>query len=187
METQITKSLQILEKGGVLVYPTDTVWGIGCDATDANAVKRIFKLKQRQNSQSFIVLVSDVAMLQKYLNTKLSDSVIQTIQDFKKPTTVIYSNPKDVAKNLIVTNGTLAIRIAQDYFCKKLINQFNKPIVSTSANISKKQTPLSFDQIDKSILERADYVVNLHRNKKSLRASLILKLNQDETFDVLRY
>jgi len=187
LEIEITKSIKTLENGNVLVYPTDTVWGIGCDATDATAVKKIFKLKHRADSQSFILLVGNYKMLQKYLNTKLPDAVAQTIKDFKTPTTVIYNNPKNVAKNLIAKDGTLAIRIVQDTFCKKLISQFNKPIVSTSANISKKQTPLSFDQIDKSILKRADYVVNLHRNKKNLKASQILKLNKDATFKILRH
>jgi len=186
LEAEITNSIKTLENGNVLVYPTDTVWGIGCDATDATAVKKIINLKHRPDSQGFIVLVCNYKMLQKYLNTKLPNSVIQTIKDFKIPTTIIYYNPKNIAKNLLAKNGTLAIRIVKDTFCNKLISQFNKPIVSTSANISKKQTPLCFDQIDESILKRADYVVNLHRNKKSLKASQIFKLNKDATFNILR-
>jgi len=178
MTSEIRKSLAHLKKSNIIVYPTDTVWGIGCDATNENAISKIYKIKNRAESKSLIVLVSSLNMLKSYV--KVSNKNINFIKSTTKPTTIIYENPIGFAKNTIASDNTIAIRIVKDEFCRKLIKRFGKPIVSTSANNSGEATPKSFSEISKSILEGADYVVNLHQNKINSKSSTILKINGDD-------
>ncbi len=172
---QLTDTLEKLKSEKTILYPTDTVWGIGCDATSVNAVKKVFNLKSREESKSLIVLVSSISMLKKYVSVpKIALDILKKAQ---KPTTIIYNNPKGIAENIInKEDNTLAIRIVQDDFCRKLIKRFGKPIVSTSANRSGKPTPNSFSEIDNAILKSVDYVVNLHKEKITTKSSTILKL-----------
>jgi len=186
MQAQINNSLKVLKQGGLLVYPTDTVWGLGCDAKNELAISKIFNLKNRPDTQSLIVLVSDINMLNNYISTALPKNLEQKITAFKTPTTVIYSHPKNLAKNIIASDGTLAIRITKDEFCKKLIDEFGGPIVSTSANISGDKTPFEFKDINPLILKGADYVVNLHRQKKTDKTSTILKLDVQGHLKIIR-
>ncbi len=187
MQSNIHKVLKILKKEGVILYPTDTVWGIGCDATNEKAIVKIFNIKGRNESKSLIILVDSLKMLKQYVN-EIPDTIIEFLEEFNKPTTVIYNNPKDkgLAKNVIASDYTVAIRIVQDEFCKELIKQFGKPIVSTSANISGKPTPKSFKEIETSILDAVDYVVNLHQNKISNFSSAIVKINKEGGVEVIR-
>lgn len=175
MLSEIINTKDHLEKGKIILYPTDTVWGLGCDATNFEAVSKIYQLKNREESKSLIVLVSSINMLKKYVS--VSNKVIKILKDQDKPTTIIYNNPKGFAKNSIATDNTIAIRIVQDEFCRKLIKKFGKPIVSTSANVSTKPTPKSFKEISKPILEGVDYIVNLHQNKINTKSSTILKVD----------
>ena len=175
MLPEILVAKQYLKKGKIILYPTDTVWGVGCDATNFNAVSKIYQLKKREESKSLIVLVSSINMLKKYVF--VPKIVIDIIKLSEKPTTIIYNNPKGFAKNTIADDGTIAIRIVQDAFCRKLIKRFGKPIVSTSANISGNETPKSFKEISKPILEGVDYIVNLHKNKMNTKSSTILKID----------
>jgi len=185
MITELKNSLKTLKSGGTLLYPTDTVWGLGCDATNKNAIAKVYAIKKRQENKSLIVLVADVEML-KNLVYQIPESVLNYLKSALKPTTVIYNHPKNVAENIIANDNTLAIRIVKDDFCKALITKFGKPIVSTSANYANDPTPLCFDEINPHILEHADYVVNLQRQKKADKASTILKLDAKNHFKIIR-
>lgn len=178
MLEEIHKSEKYLRKGNVILYPTDTVWGIGCDATDAASVKRIFEIKNRAESKSLIILVDSIEMLKQYID-EIPEDVLKILIDSEKPTTIIYNNPKDLADNTIASDNTVAIRIPQDKFCQELIKEFGKPIVSTSANISGEPTPKSFTEISKAILNSVDYVVDLHREKITKKSSTILRIDKD--------
>lgn len=175
----INEIIKVLKKGKTILYPTDTVWGLGCDATNNESVKSIYKLKNREESKSLIVLVSSLEMLKTYVT--VPEVAIEVLKKSEKPTTIIYQNPKGIADNIInKEDNTLAIRIAQDDFCKELIENFGKPIVSTSANVSGNPTPKSFSQIEQPILDDVDYIVNLHQEKVSEKSSTILKLEGEK-------
>ena len=174
----------LLEEGKTLLYPTDTVWGIGCDATDFNAISKIYNIKQRAESKSLIVLVDSLQMLQKYVKL-IPEKAIEILRKSIKPTTIIYQNPKGLAKNCSSSDNTIAIRIVQSEFCKELIHQFGKPIVSTSANVSGEPTPKSFAEISRTILDSVDYVVNLQQEKITSTSSRILRIT-DEKVEVIR-
>jgi len=185
MKTEIERALAVLKRGGLMLYHTDTLWGIGCDATNAAAVERVFKLKERTESMVFICLVNDFKMLNKFVD-KVPEITCEILKNADKPTTSIYDGPIGVARNLIADDNSLAIRVVQDDFCKKLIRKFGRPIVSTSANVSGEKAPQSFQEINPKILEGVDYVVNLHHNKKATKPSVIIKLKNDGTVTVIR-
>ena len=180
MQKEISQVLQVLKEGGLFLYPTDSIWGIGCDATNENAVTKVFKLKQRSESKSLISLVGD----KKQLITLTKQLPKEAESD--KPTTIIYNNISGLAKNLIANDGTAAIRIVQDYFCKQLIQQFNKPIVSTSANISGENMPNQFSEISDEIKNNVDYIVNLRQNDIMNKPSRILIINEDGSIKKIR-
>jgi len=182
---EINACLQVLEAGGLILYPTDTIWGIGCDATNEAAVDKIFTLKKRPDTKAMICLVANDAMLERHVE-KVPDVAYDIIDLASKPTTIIYDHPKGVAKNLIAVDNTLAIRVASDKFCQYLINKFGKPIVSTSANISGEPTSVGFNNISDAILKGVDYVVNLDREKTNGSSSSIIKLGNDGTVKVIR-
>jgi len=182
---ELNNCIEILNKGGLILYPTDTVWGIGCDATNEAAVKKVYELKKREDSKALICLVTNDAMLERHVE-EVPDVAYDIMDLSTKPTTIIYDNPKNFAKNLIASDNTIAIRVASDKFCKYLIGKFKKPIVSTSANIAGKATPNSFKEIDKVILKGVDYVVNLHRENQNPSPSSIIKLSNDGTVKIIR-
>lgn len=182
---EVENALEILQSGGIILYPTDTVWGIGCDASRPDAVMRIFELKERADSKSFICLVSDVRMLEKHVES-VPDAAYDIIHYSDKPTTIIYDAPRGVAPNLISSDDSLGIRVTTNEFCKKLIQKLRRPLVSTSANISGQATPKTYAEINPLILNGVDYVVNLHRDKKSESPSTIIKLKNDGTVNIIR-
>ncbi len=182
---EIHRALPILINQKTLLYPTDTVWGIGCDATSEEAVARVFEIKQRSESKSLVILVDSYEMLQKYI-LKVPKAVLELLSKTKNPTTIIYDNPVGLAKNVVASDNTVAIRIVQNEFCRELIRLFGKPIVSTSANISGNPTPKSFNEIEMSILDSVDYVVNLHREEVNEKSSTILRVNDKGEITVLR-
>jgi len=185
MKTEIENCIAVLKKGCLILYPTDTVWGIGCDATNPEAVDKVFKLKQRSDEKSLICLVHDFRMLNEYVEN-VPEVAYDILKYAKKPTTIIYDDPIRVAENIIAEDNSLAIRVTKDEFCKKLIQRFRRPLVSTSANISGEKTPQSYAEIDPLILEGVDYVVNLHHEKKSGKPSAIIKLKNDGSVKVIR-
>ena len=171
----LDQSIEALLNSQVILYPTDTVWGLGCDATNIDAVAKIFKLKNRVESKSLVVLVSSIEMLRTYVGA-FPQKAIDIISTTKKPTTLIYNNPKGLAANVIASDNTIAIRIPSHDYCLEIINKLGKPIISTSANISGESTPKSFSEISLPILEGVDYVVNLEQDKITDKSSTILKL-----------
>ena len=185
MKAEVIRSIHILNEGGTIAYPTDTVWGLGCDATKAESVDKIFDLKQRNESKSLIILVSDIDMLQEYI-PEIPENVVKLLKSTEKPTSIIYVNPIGLAKNVIASDNSVAIRIPQNNFCLQLIKDFGKPIVSTSANISGEPTPKSFSEISTTILESVDYVVNLQREERNEKSSTILKVEENGEITVIR-
>lgn len=185
LDQEVNKTIDILKKGGIILYPTDTIWGIGCDATNHEAVQRIYELKKREESKSMICLVSDFKMLNKYVE-EIPEVAYDILKYANKPTTIIYDKPLRVAENIVASDNTLAIRVVRDGFCNALLKKFKKPIVSTSANISNQPSPKSFKEIDEDILKGVDYVVNLQHNKKTGKASSIIKLSNDGAVTIIR-
>lgn len=185
MKQEIENALVVLKRGGLILYPTDTVWGIGCDATNPDAVEKVFQLKKRSDKKSLICLVSDFKMLNEFIED-VPEVAYDILKYAEKPTTIIYDDPIRVAENIIAEDNSLAIRVAKDDFCKKLIRKFRRPVVSTSANFSSAKTPQSFAEIDPLILEGVDYVVNLQHEKKSGKPSAIIKLKNDGSVKVIR-
>ncbi|ADV47659.1 translation factor SUA5 [Cellulophaga algicola DSM 14237] len=185
MQEEINKCIEILSKGGLILYPTDTVWGIGCDATNEEAVAKIYALKKRENTKTMICLVANDFMLEKHVSA-VPEVAYDIIDLATKPTTIVYDNPKGVAKNLVAEDNTLAIRVASDKFCQYLISNFKKPIVSTSANIAGETTPQTFQEISIAILKGVDYVVNLHQDQNSGTPSSIIKLGNDGVVKIIR-
>jgi len=180
MEKEITKALKILQDGGVILYPTDTIWGLGCDATNPDAIQKIYNIKQRKESKALITLVSDKKMLKKLTNS-VPDTDITS-----DPTTVIYQNIEGLSDNLLEEDGTAAIRIVQDNFCKQLIEIFGKAIVSTSANISGTKSPKQFSDITDDIINNADYIVNLRKKERRENSSRIIKIEKNGSITKLR-
>lgn len=181
----INDCVSILKQGGLILYPTDTVWGIGCDATNSEAVEKIYKLKQREDSKALICLVADDRMLKKYVK-KIPDVAYDILDVTEEPITIIYDEPQNLAENLVASDNTIAIRIPNDDFCFQLLRRFNAAIVSTSANISGFPTPKSFKEISPDILKGVDYVVNLHREKICAKPSSIIKLGNDGKVKIIR-
>ena len=175
----------VLKKGGLILYPTDTVWGLGCDATNAAAVSKIYALKQRDERKSLICLVSDFKMLNQYIEN-IPEVAYDILKYASKPTTIVYDSPIRIAENLVAEDDTLAVRVTQDDFCKTLIKKLGRPLVSTSANISGNDTPKSFKEIDEAILNGVDYIVNLQRNKKTGPPSAIIRLRNNGQVEVIR-
>jgi len=185
MQAEIEKSLEVIKKGGLLLYPTDTVWGLGCDATRPDAIQKIYDLKNRAESKALLCLVSDFKMLNQFVE-EVPEVAYDILKYAIKPTTIIYDKPIRVAENLVAEDNTLAIRVVKDEFCKQLVRKLKRPLVSTSANISGEPTPKTFQEISPAILEGVDYVVNLHRNRKTAKPSSIIKLKNDGSVTVIR-
>lgn len=181
----INNCINVLETGGLILYPTDTVWGIGCDATNEEAISKIYQLKQREDSKALICLVANDAMLERHVE-QVPELAYDILDLATKPTTIIYDNPKGIAKNTIAKDNTLAIRVASDKFCQYLISRFKKPIISTSANIATQPTPNSYREINDVIIKGVDYIVNLQQDKKNAAPSSIIKLSNDGTVKVIR-
>jgi L-threonylcarbamoyladenylate synthase len=185
MKTEIKQALTILKQGGLILYSTDTIWGIGCDATNADAIDKIFRLKNRSESKSMICLVSDFKMLNQYVE-EVPEVAYDILKYAKKPTTIIYDRPLHVAENIINDDNSLAIRVVRESFCNQLIKKLKRPLVSTSANLSGEKVPNSFQEISSPILEGVDYIVNLHRKKRSVTPSAIIKISTDGTVKIIR-
>jgi L-threonylcarbamoyladenylate synthase len=182
----IEACLTVLESGGLILYPTDTIWGIGCDATNEDAVAKIFALKNRPDSKALIVLIADERSLLQYVASPHIE-VFDYIQGVSKPTTIIYENAIGLAGNLLAEDGSVGIRICADEFCKHLIKRFRKPIVSTSANVSGFPPPKVFADIDIAVKGGVDYVVHYRQDDMTpVEPSAVVKFNKDGRFTILR-
>lgn len=198
----LQQALQVLRSGGIIVYPTDTVWGIGCDATNVEAVKRIYALKQREDSKSMLVLLNSAAKLNYYVDVPEAAEMlleatppqpspqgreIDPCEDEAKPLTLIYPNARHLAQNLIAEDGSIGIRITSEPFSQALCAQLKRPIVSTSANISGHPSARFFHEIEQAILEGADYVCLFRREDETPhQPSTIIKINVDNSFKIIR-
>ena len=186
MQEEIKKAIEILRSGGVILYPTDTVWGLGCDATNENAVKRIFEIKKREDKKAMLVLIDNAAKIQGYME-EVPDLAWDLIDFTEKPLTIIYPDAKNLASNLIGEDKTIGIRVTKEAFSKKLCEQFRKPIVSTSANVSGAPTPANFKQISAEIKSAVDFVVNFRQEETSEpKPSSIIKLGKGNLFQMIR-
>ena len=185
MSNELNNTIKTLKQGGIILYPTDTVWGLGCDATNFAAVEKLFKFKNREDQKTMICLVSDFKMLNYHVE-EIPEAAYSILEHAADPTTIVYDKPLRVTENLIAADNTLAIRMVKVGFCADLLKRFKKPIVSTSANISGKPTPKTFQEIDEYILKGVDYVVNLERTKKACKPSSIIKLSNNGEVKVIR-
>ncbi len=186
MEEEIKNTLEVLRKGGVILYPTDTVWGLGCDARNKEAVNKLFKIKERAEYKSVVVLVSDETMINRYVK-EVPEIAWELMESAEEPLTIVYPDGRMLAENIIAADGSVGIRFVKDEFCKNLIHKFGKPITSTSANISGENAPSSFSDIKLDILNRVDYIVNL-RQKETMNAkpSTIIKIALNGEFKIIR-
>lgn len=182
----IQQAIEVLKKGGIILYPTDTVWGIGCDATNAEAVARIYQLKKREDSKSMLVLLENPNRLNSYIE-EVPEVAWELVDVANKPLTIVYPGAKNLAKNLIAGDGSIGIRISGEEFTQQLIQRFRKPIVSTSANISGEPSPAFFDEISQEIIDGVDYVVQYRQDDRTpITPSSVIKLGVGGEIQILR-
>ncbi len=185
-EDDIRFSVDVLRKGGVLLYPTDTIWGLGCDATSNSAVQKIFKIKSRAATGNLIILVNGESMVERYVK-EVPESASQITGISDKPVTIIYPDGKNLAPGICSDDGSVGIRICEESFCNELITRFRKPIVSTSANLSGRPAPSSFSEIDQEIVNAVDYVVKYRQEEKEKHsASPVIKIDRYGALKILR-
>ncbi|MBQ9641579.1 MAG: threonylcarbamoyl-AMP synthase [Bacteroidaceae bacterium] len=186
LQDEVKKAVEVLKNGGVILYPTDTVWGIGCDATNPEAVKKVYEIKRREDTKALICLVDSDARISRYVR-KVADVTWDMIELSERPLTVIYENVSGLAPNLLAADGSAGIRVTREEFSKELCYRFQKPIVSTSANISGEPTPLTFDDISDEIKQAVDYVVHYNqRCKEKHKPSSIVKMSENGQFTIIR-
>lgn len=184
MNDKISEAVEVIKNGGIILYPTDTIWGIGCDATNVEAIKKIYELKKREESKSMIVLVENDRRLQEIV--EVSDLAWDLMDLSDKPTTIIYDEPKNVAKNIIASDNTLGIRLIEPMFLKKIIGKLNRPLVSTSANISGEKSPNSFSDISDEVKFGVDFVLDINTDVINSKSSSIIKLTKDSQIKIIR-
>jgi L-threonylcarbamoyladenylate synthase len=182
----IRKACEVMEKGGVILYPTDTIWGIGCDATNEEAVKRVFEIKHRADSKAMLVLIDTAAKLNYYVK-EICDVAWDLIEMTDKPMTIIYDGARNLAPNLLAEDGSVGIRVTNEPFSKQLCQRFRKAIVSTSANISGSPSPTNFCDISEDIKQAVDYIVESRREEKvDTKPSSIVKLGAKGEIKIIR-
>lgn len=186
MTQEIDSTLEVLNSGGIILYPTDTVWGLGCDATNSEACKKLFEIKKRKENQSMLILVDSIAMLERYV-VCVPDIAYDLIEISDKPITIIYPNARNISDLLVATDGSIGIRVCETEFYQKLMRRFRKPIVSTSANYSGDATPENYSQINPSLRDKTDYIVQINQSNTTInKASGIIKINADNSIEIIR-
>lgn len=182
----IVKAVEVLRSGGIILYPTDTIWGIGCDATNTAAVKRIYEIKQRQDTKSMLVLMENPNLLNSYIS-EVPEIAWELIEVADTPLTIIYPGAKNLAINLVANDGSIGIRITNEAFTQQLIQRFRKPVVSTSANISGQKSPQNFAEISEEIKKSVDYTVKFRQDDLSRsNPSGIIKLGLGGQIQIIR-
>ena len=184
METEIENALEVLSNGGIILYPSDTIWGIGCDATNDKAVKKIYELKKRVKSKALIILIAEYANMYKLLD-QVSPNAYRYMHE-SKPTTVIFDNIKNISSHVMAEDGSAAVRLVKDKFCENLILKLGKPLVSTSANLSGGENPKKFSEINMELKDNVDYIVNLRREEIMDTPSSIIKLYSNGKINKIR-
>jgi len=186
LNDEVAKALKVLQNGGIILYPTDTIWGIGCDAGNEEAVKKIYALKQREESKSMIVLLANDNQLQSHVS-EVPDIAYDLIEYAENPLTLVMPGAKNLAKNLIAADGSVGLRVTKHQFCQQLIQRLRKPLVSTSANISGQPSPKNFNGVSAEIIAGVDYVVDLEQyDMTEKRPSTIMRLEPDGRFEFIR-
>ncbi len=186
IENEFKKALEVLRAGGIILYPTDTVWGIGCDATNEKAVAKIFEIKKRQDTKSMILLAADLNMVCRYVR-EIPEIAIQLVEVNDKPMTIIYPGAMGLAKNVVAEDGTVGIRIPLKGFSKELVKKLGRPLVSTSANISGEANPKTFAEISEDIKSLVDYIIAPSLDKDSTgKPSSIIKVGLDYSIKIIR-
>lgn len=186
LQDEVKKAVEVMRQGGVILYPTDTVWGIGCDATNPEAVKRVYEIKRREDSKALICLVDSDARLSRYVRN-VADVTWDMIEMAEKPLTIIFDQAVGLAPNLLAEDGSVGLRITKEEFSKELCFRFQKPIVSTSANISGEPTAQTFDEISDEIKNAVDYIVKYNRQcKEKHKPSSIIKIDANGKFQIIR-
>lgn len=186
LKDEVNRALKVLQDGGIILYPTDTIWGIGCDAGNAEAVKKIYELKQRDEAKSMIILLDTDNKLQSYVK-EVPDIAYDLIEYTENPLTLVMPGAKNIAGNLIAPDGSVGIRVVKHEFCQQLIQRLRKPLVSTSANISGQPSPKNFKMVSDDIINGVDYVVDLEQHDMTeKRPSTIMRLEPDGKFEFLR-
>lgn len=186
MQEDIKKALEVLKNGGVILYPTDTIWGIGCDAANPEAVKRIYQIKKREDSKSMLVLMENPALLDRYVDD-VPEVAWDLVEITTTPLTVIYPNAKNLAPNLIAKDGSIGIRFTKEEFTTQLLKRFRRPLVSTSANISGEKQAAFFEEISEEIKNQVDYIVEYRQEDTSpTQPSSIIKLGSGGKIEILR-
>lgn len=186
MTEDIRKACEVMQEGGIILYPTDTIWGIGCDATNEEAVQRVYELKRRADNKAMLVLMDSSAKLDMYVSD-IPDIAWDLIEVADKPLTIIYSHAKNLAKNLLGDDGSLGIRITNEEFSRKLCERFRKPLVSTSANVSGEVSPANFQEVSEVIKSGVDYIVGYRQDDTSkAQPSNIIKLDAGGLIQVIR-
>lgn len=186
MEEDIKNCIEVLNKGGLILYPTDTVWGIGCDATNPDAVKKVYELKRREDNKAMLVLIGNENNLDRYVRD-VPDIAYELLEVAVKPLTIIYDNGYNLAHNLLGENNSIGIRVSHEAFSQNLCKRFKRPLVSTSANISGKPSAHVFREISKEIIDGVDYIVKYRRDdNEKHNPSSIIKLSADGSIKILR-
>ncbi|MDE6683311.1 MAG: threonylcarbamoyl-AMP synthase [Muribaculaceae bacterium] len=186
MKESLDKALKVLREGGIILYPTDTVWGLGCDATNTEAVKRIFALKKRADAKAMLMLVGSDGQLQQFVK-EVPDIAWQLIDAAVNPLTIIYDDPVNISDALLAEDGSAGFRITNEYFSKTLCQRLRHPLVSTSANVSGRPAPKGFADIDKEIIDGVDYVVEVRRDEAAQNSpSNIIKVGNDSVVKIIR-
>ncbi len=186
MLKDINNAVVALKSGGIILYPSDTIWGIGCDATSQRAAQKVYNIKGREKENSFIILLDSATKIPDYVNNT-PDILWDLIDSIDFPTTIIYPEAKNLPKNVMAKDGSIAIRIIKEGFAHELIKKFGKPIVSTSANFSGEASPLLFKDINKKLVDKVDYVAETGRNVlEKMKPSTLIKLKPNGEFDILR-
>ena len=182
----LNSAYKTLTDGGVILYPTDTIWGLGCDATRSDPVERIFRIKGRNETKGLIILVNSYAMLERYVG-EVPGMASQIIEVSDRPMTIVYPRGKNLAPGVCAEDGSVAVRICTDAFCYELITRFRRPVISTSANFSDEPAPLAFSQISREIISKVDYVVRYRQNDPEKGSpSSIIKFESDGSFKIIR-
>ncbi len=186
MNEEVKKAAEVLSDGGIILYPTDTVWGIGCDATNPRAVSKVYKTKVRMPYKSLIILVSNTEMLKQYV-VNVPDVAVDLINSISEPLTIVYNRGRNVAKEVTAPDGTIAVRIPKNQFCQELLKTFKKPLTSTSANVSGHETPLSYSKISDDIKNSVDYIVNTQRDIIIRpRPSTVIRIHDNGDIEIVR-
>jgi L-threonylcarbamoyladenylate synthase len=186
MIEDIKKACQVMNEGGIILYPTDTIWGIGCDATNEDAVRRVYEIKQRSDSKAMLVLVDSAVKVDFYVRD-VPEIAWDLIELADKPLTIIYSGARHLASNLVAEDGSVGIRVTDEEFSKRLCQQFRKAIVSTSANISGQPSPANFSEISEDIKSAVDYIVGVRQEEMGHpKPSSIIKLDKGGVIKIIR-